>query len=822
MRAYAREHCEDRLSATIAGWEHKTSIRICELKEKIADMKNEQQWRIWVKDKLKRLTNELNAAQQLASKGHESASVLDNSKSVRRPKVSREMAATFDRYRTALMAHYCAFPCDRLQLIHEAEQQPAEPCTCPLCAVPDGAEEREFREIFEAMHEELHVATHWSRLPFKEDHHWHSATALGQRLTFKRGRHAGEHDAIAEKSLDLPTVPNSVDFSQRLQARIAAARHRVAQSQSRQTTEPKRKAKGSKAPASRAKAEVAKRLADKKHKTSPGTSSSLPAVSSETDLLKQLKAHAHSNPTLAIELAEKFLLERLQRLTTQEVADPRAAACLAVSLRDYWQQFGRNRVDLQPEVTAALAAYRKAIAEQVREEDSLPVHVQELLLTLEHGGEMLLKGNCPTPHELATSFVPDHWQADVLESIKQGRSVVVSAPTTAGKSFASLFVVKHVFNAALGDETTRPERGRPQLASKKARKKREAEAEKRKREAKKNAQELKKSGIYPSQVVFVAPETPLINQQAADLRREFGSMNKADGSAVQIGYCTASSRRHEATCDVLVCTPAMLEILLLSPGQQKWRRNLKWVIFDEIQVMASEQEGAEALRRVISMVECNILALSATLSNPTTLREYLEKIRGNAVHMVPEFSSDKPSLQRWVTLEYGRITKSGDGHEVVPLHPYGLLSSCTGARFDALLKNLAHVELSPRQLAAAIRWYADSWPEHTDDILELLPVRNGGVDERAELDQLMAITVADLATIRHSLVALLLELQVQPADFIPLAHKGEGTLYIEGQNAPDQEEDGGERAAVEDGLRSGEEDSRDSEEVRPPASSLLL
>lgn len=720
------------------------------------------------------------------------------------------MAATFERYRIALMAQYCAFPCERLQLVHEAGQHPVEPCACPLCALPDDAEEREFREIFEELHEELHVPTHWSRLPFKEDRHWHSATALGQRSTFKRGRHAGENDAIAEECLDIPTVANSVDFSQRLQASIAAARHSVVPCQSRQTTATK-KAKGSKAQTSAAKAEVDKKLADKKDKTSRGTVS-LQAVFSETKLLKQLQAHAQTNPTLALELAEKFLVRRLERLSAQEVATPRAAACLAASLRDYWQHFGKMRDELAAEFTVALAAYRKAMEEQVRQDGGLPVHVQELLLILEHGGEMLLKGNRPTPHELATSFVPDHWQADVLESIKQDRSVVVSAPTTAGKSFASLFVVEQVYNATLGDEMPGSSLRASKRATKANAKKKEKAEKEAKKKAKKKAQELKKSGIYPSQVVFVAPEAPLVNQQAADLRREFGSMKKADGSAVQIGYCTATSRRHEDTCDVLVCTPAMLEILLLSPVQQQWRRNLKWVIFDEIQEVASEQEGAEALRRVISMVECSILALSATLSNPTALREYLEKIRGSAVHMVPEYSPDEPNLQRWVTLEYGRVTKRGHGHEIVHLHPYGLLSSCTGARFDTLLENLAHVELSPRQLAAAIRWCADSWPEHLDDIVELL---HGSVGETAELDQLMAITVADLAVIRHRLVGFLLKLQVQPRDFLPLAdNNGEGTLCIEGQNAADKEDEEEDDDDDEEEEEERKEETEETEEER--------
>ena len=58
--------------------------RISELEQKIAGMKNKPQWMTWVKDRLTTLANELNAAKMQAKKGHEDASVLADSKLVRR------------------------------------------------------------------------------------------------------------------------------------------------------------------------------------------------------------------------------------------------------------------------------------------------------------------------------------------------------------------------------------------------------------------------------------------------------------------------------------------------------------------------------------------------------------------------------------------------------------------------------------------------------------------------------------------------------------------------------------------------------------------
>ncbi len=51
---------------------------------------------------------------------------------------------------------------------------------------------------------------------------------------------------------------------------------------------------------------------------------------------------------------------------------------------------------------------------------------------------------------------------------------------------------------------------------------------------------------------------------------------------VKVGVFTAEFRDSVDTCDVLVCTPIIFEILLMAPSCEEWKMGLKYVILDEI------------------------------------------------------------------------------------------------------------------------------------------------------------------------------------------------------------------------------------------------
>ncbi|KNC77429.1 hypothetical protein SARC_10108, partial [Sphaeroforma arctica JP610] len=176
-------------------------------------------------------------------------------------------------------------------------------------------------------------------------------------------------------------------------------------------------------------------------------------------------------------------------------------------------------------------------------------------------------------------------------------------------------------------------------------------------------------------VVFVCPTLALCNQTAGEVRRQF--------PLVPVGVFTAKFRESIHTCEVLVCTPHMLEILYQSPASHIWRtRILRWVICDEIHMMSSfdgpqrtpsaknlgsadaisvsdeysaedagstieacdesststdDEETADededetnldgCLRRLLGHIECPVLALSASIVDPSSLASFIEAMR---------------------------------------------------------------------------------------------------------------------------------------------------------------------------------------------------
>ncbi|KAH0616087.1 hypothetical protein JD844_026924 [Phrynosoma platyrhinos] len=81
-----------------------------------------------------------------------------------------------------------------------------------------------------------------------------------------------------------------------------------------------------------------------------------------------------------------------------------------------------------------------------------------------------------------------------------------------------------------------------------------------------------------------------------------------------------------APTKILVTVPQCLEILLLSPRRQEWAKRIRYVIFDEVHCLQGEI-GAEVWEHLLVMIRCPFLALSATISNPSHLAEWLESVK---------------------------------------------------------------------------------------------------------------------------------------------------------------------------------------------------
>lgn len=182
---------------------------------------------------------------------------------------------------------------------------------------------------------------------------------------------------------------------------------------------------------------------------------------------------------------------------------------------------------------------------------------------MEECGPVLLKDSQPQfyPHR-DIPFIPDLWQKEVLDHIKDNKSCLIVAPTSAGKSFISFFTISHV----LGLHSEKEE------ANDKSNKKGK---HKSKTTTTTTSTSIKASKGMKSRIVFVAPTVPLCNQMVAMVTQRYSSK-------VKVGVFASDYRINVQQCDVLVCTPVILEILLMSPSCEDWRLNLKYVILDEI------------------------------------------------------------------------------------------------------------------------------------------------------------------------------------------------------------------------------------------------
>jgi superfamily II RNA helicase len=186
-------------------------------------------------------------------------------------------------------------------------------------------------------------------------------------------------------------------------------------------------------------------------------------------------------------------------------------------------------------------------------------------------------------------FNPDAWQRRVLDEIDARRSLLVIAPTSAGKTFISFYAMKQVLESSNNDV-----------------------------------------------LVYVAPTKALVNQIAAEVQARF-SKNYKHANSVW-GIHTRDTRINNPTgCQILVTVPHILQIMLLSPNNAKgWSERVKWIIFDEVHCLGQAEDGL-IWEQLLLMAPCPIIALSATIGNAEAFSDWLsstQKAAGNDLVMV--------------------------------------------------------------------------------------------------------------------------------------------------------------------------------------------
>ncbi|XP_042322779.1 LOW QUALITY PROTEIN: probable ATP-dependent RNA helicase DDX60 [Sceloporus undulatus] len=192
-------------------------------------------------------------------------------------------------------------------------------------------------------------------------------------------------------------------------------------------------------------------------------------------------------------------------------------------------------------------------------------------------GHFLIREERKDPDPRVQHFIPDTWQRELLDIVDNNESAVIVAPTSSGKTYASYYCMEKVLRDG-------------------------------------------NDGV----IVYVAPTKALVNQVWATIYNRF---NKVMPPGLTICGVFTRDYRHDAlNSQILVTVPQCLEILLLSPRRQEWAKRIKYVIFDEVHCLGGEI-GAEVWEHLLAMIRCPFLALSATISNPKHLAEWLRSIK---------------------------------------------------------------------------------------------------------------------------------------------------------------------------------------------------
>jgi hypothetical protein len=195
-----------------------------------------------------------------------------------------------------------------------------------------------------------------------------------------------------------------------------------------------------------------------------------------------------------------------------------------------------------------------------------------------HLGPELKRELGSSPDNRVEGFMPDEWQRKLFDSVDKNQSVLVVAPTSSGKTYASYYCMEKVLRES-------------------------------------------NDGV----VVYVAPTKALVNQVAATIYARFKSKDMPAGKSVY-GVFTRDYRTNALNSQILVTVPECLALLLLSPRRHGWVRNLRYVIFDEIHCLTG-QLGGFSWECGLLLIRCPFLALSATVENPKSLHTWLQNMQ---------------------------------------------------------------------------------------------------------------------------------------------------------------------------------------------------
>ena len=257
------------------------------------------------------------------------------------------------------------------------------------------------------------------------------------------------------------------------------------------------------------------------------------------------------------------------------------------------------------------------------------------------------------PDGRVEGFIPDAWQIELFDSVDRHQSVLVVAPTSSGKTYASYYCMERVLRDS-------------------------------------------NDGV----VVYVAPTKALVNQVAATIYARFKNKRLPDGKSVY-GVFTRDYRTNALNSQILVTVPECLELLLLSPRMHDWVKSLRYVIFDEIHCLAG-QTGGFSWECCLLLIRCPFLALSATVEDPESLHRWLQNLQHFKEKQDIANSCEKPSDLYKVNLVVHKDRHSDlrkfvycADEQLHHVHPYAYLDKTLVTYSQRIFDNIS---LSPAEV----------------------------------------------------------------------------------------------------------------------------
>lgn len=159
-------------------------------------------------------------------------------------------------------------------------------------------------------------------------------------------------------------------------------------------------------------------------------------------------------------------------------------------------------------------------------------------------------------------FKPDEWQVDFLDAIDKNESVLIIAPTSSGKTYASFYAMEQIIKSE--DDSI---------------------------------------------LIYVAPTKALVNQTAFAVMKTFENVKLKGQRGKQLcGVFTRDFKNSIMNSKIIVTVPQCLFILLINYFNTNWPNAIRYVVFDEIHTMGGEK-GTDVWEYLFLLLRCPFIAL---------------------------------------------------------------------------------------------------------------------------------------------------------------------------------------------------------------------